>query len=138
MPHAARAAAAGRGNRNVSATGFGGLAGCRHGVAALADEPGSLVAAFAAFHLAQGAAEVHICLDRPNPEAQDLLQGCRGLSPCGGRGWLGLQRGRRAARAASGAAEVPCQPDPRRDRARLADPPRHRRACPAGAWYWGW
>lgn len=70
------------------------------GVAALADEPGSLVAAFAAFHLAQGAAEVHICLDRPNPEAQDLLQGVPGvfLHAAGADGWAFNGGGARPAR----------------------------------------
>jgi hypothetical protein len=39
------------------------------------DEPAPLVAAFAAHYLSIGASEVHIFLDRPDPEAQALLAG---------------------------------------------------------------
>ncbi|TKD21335.1 hypothetical protein FBT96_09580 [Rhodobacter capsulatus] len=48
------------------------------GVVSMVDEPGPLVAAFVGHHLALGAAEVHVCLDRPNPEARDLLAGVPG------------------------------------------------------------
>ncbi|MDD8022322.1 MAG: glycosyltransferase family 2 protein [Paracoccaceae bacterium] len=59
------------------------------GVAALVDEPAALVAAFVAYHLDLGASEVHILLDRPNPEAQDLLAGVPGafLHQAGEDGW---------------------------------------------------
>ncbi|MFT3689877.1 glycosyltransferase family 2 protein [Paenirhodobacter sp.] len=70
------------------------------GVVALADEPGALIAAFAGWHLAQGAAEVHICLDRPNPEARDLLTGVPGVFLCeaGEDGWAFNGVGHRPAR----------------------------------------
>lgn len=70
------------------------------GVVALADEPGSLIAGFAGWHLAQGAAEVHICLDRPNPEARDLLAGVPGvvLHAAGEDGWAFNGVGARPAR----------------------------------------
>ena len=61
----------------------------RWGVVALADEPAALIAAFVAHHLDLGADEVHICLDRPNPEARDLLAGVPGavLHDAGEDGW---------------------------------------------------
>lgn len=67
------------------------------GVAALADEPGVLVAAFVTHHLEQGAAEVHVCLDRPNEEARDLLAGVPGavLHAAGEDGWAFNGLGRR-------------------------------------------
>ncbi|SOC10049.1 glycosyl transferase family 2 [Rhodobacter sp. JA431] len=48
-------------------------------VVAMADEPASLLAAWAGHHLEMGAAEVHLCLDRPNPEAVALLSGGKGV-----------------------------------------------------------
>ena len=42
-------------------------------VVATVDEPAALVVAFALHHLNIGAAEVHIFLDGPNPEAQEAL-----------------------------------------------------------------
>lgn len=59
------------------------------GVVALADEPGALIAAFVGHHLELGAAEVHVCLDRPNEEARDLLAGVPGavLHAAGEDGW---------------------------------------------------
>ncbi|MCA0042646.1 glycosyltransferase family 2 protein [Celeribacter litoreus] len=42
-------------------------------IAAMVDEPATLVAAFARHHLALGAKEVHLYLDRPNPEIADLI-----------------------------------------------------------------
>jgi len=59
------------------------------GVVALADEPGALVAAFVAHHLELGAGAVHVCLDRPNEEAQDLLCSVPGayLHAAGEDGW---------------------------------------------------
>lgn len=43
------------------------------GVVATVDEPATLIAAFAGWHIAQGAAEVHLFFDRPNPEAEALV-----------------------------------------------------------------
>lgn len=43
-------------------------------VVATMDEPPALIAAFVAHHLAQGALEVHVFLDRANPEAEALLR----------------------------------------------------------------
>ena len=59
------------------------------GVAALVDEPAALIAAFAAYHLERGAAQVHLCLDRPNPEARDLLAALPGVvvTESGADGW---------------------------------------------------
>ena len=67
------------------------------GVVALADEPGALVAAFVAHHLELGAGAVHVCLDRPNEEAQDLLAGVPGahLHAAGADGWAFQDVGRR-------------------------------------------
>lgn len=85
------------------------------GVAALADEPGSLIAAFAHWHLTQGAAEVHICLDRPNPEARDLLAAVPGvfLSEAGADGWafngVGTRPGRHLGRQKYHASRVLAQ-----------------------------
>lgn len=61
----------------------------RWGVAALVDEPGALVAAFAGYYLDLGASEVHVMLDRPNEEARDLLSGVKGaiLTEAGEDGW---------------------------------------------------
>ncbi|MDB5659238.1 MAG: hypothetical protein JWS10_1853 [Cypionkella sp.] len=42
-------------------------------VVTTADEPAALVATFAAHHLAQGAAAVHVFLDQPDPEAEAML-----------------------------------------------------------------
>ena len=59
------------------------------GVVATVDEPPALVAAFVAHHLAAGAREVHVFLDRPNPEAEALLAGVEGchLHQSGEDGW---------------------------------------------------
>lgn len=59
------------------------------GVVAMADEPAALLAAWAGYHLDLGAAEVHLCLDRPNPAVQDLLAGVPGvqLHLDGADGW---------------------------------------------------
>lgn len=67
------------------------------GVVAMVDEPAPLVAAFVGHHLGLGAAEVHVCLDRPNPAAQDLLAGVPGavLHADGADGWRYRDFGRR-------------------------------------------
>ncbi len=44
------------------------------GTVTLADEPPGLLLAFAAHHVAMGASEVHIFLDRPDPATATLLQ----------------------------------------------------------------
>lgn len=67
------------------------------GVVALVDEPAVLLAAQAAHHLAAGAAEVHLWLDRPDPEAADLLGAMAGvhLHHAGEDGWAFQGGGRR-------------------------------------------
>ncbi|AVW92078.1 glycosyltransferase family 2 protein [Celeribacter baekdonensis] len=69
-------------------------------IAALADEPAPLIAAFARHHLAIGAREVHIFLDRPNPEAEALLHGLEGciLATCDQTYWDKVNNGRRPER----------------------------------------
>lgn len=59
------------------------------GIAMMADEPAALVAAWVGHHLELGASEVHVCLDRPNPEVHDLLSGVPGavLHDDGEDGW---------------------------------------------------
>ena len=47
----------------------------RWGVVATVDEPAALLAAWVAHHLAIGASELHLFLDRPNPEVELLLTG---------------------------------------------------------------
>ena len=61
----------------------------RWGVVATIDEPAALVAAFVAHHLAVGAEEINVFLDRPNPEAEALLAGVEGvrLRHSGDDGW---------------------------------------------------
>lgn len=67
------------------------------GIAALVDEPGVLVAAFVTHHLELGAGAVHVCLDRPNEEARDLLAGVPGahLHAAGEDGWAFQGLGKR-------------------------------------------
>lgn len=69
-------------------------------IAALADEPAPLIAAFVRHHLAIGAREVHIFLDRPNPEAEALLDGLEGciLTLCDQAYWERVNHGRRPGR----------------------------------------
>jgi hypothetical protein len=59
------------------------------GVVSTVDEPAPLVAAFVAHHLAAGAREVHVFLDRPNPEAEALLADVAGahVHQSGEDGW---------------------------------------------------
>ncbi|KEP69543.1 hypothetical protein DL1_03575 [Thioclava dalianensis] len=70
------------------------------GVVSTIDEPSPLVAAFVAHHLAVGAREVHVFLDRPNPEAEALLDGVEGafVHHCGEDGWARGWRNKRPAR----------------------------------------
>ncbi len=49
-------------------------------VAAMVDEPAPLVAAFARHHLAIGAREVHLYLDRPNPDVAEMIGPRPGLT----------------------------------------------------------
>ncbi|MGO4852572.1 glycosyltransferase family 2 protein [Phaeovulum sp. W22_SRMD_FR3] len=72
----------------------------RWGVVATMDEPAVLIAAWAAHHLSIGAEEVHICLDRPNPEAEALLAGMPGchLHADGEDGWAGAWKRKRPIR----------------------------------------
>ena len=67
------------------------------GVVAMADEPAALLAAWAGYHLDLGACEVHLCLDRPNAEAQQILAAVPGvhLHLDGGDGWAFQNVGRR-------------------------------------------
>lgn len=69
-------------------------------IAALADEPAPLVAAFARHHLAIGAREVHIFLDTPNPDTVALLAGLEGcfLTICDQAYWDNVGGGRRPER----------------------------------------
>ncbi|AJE48586.1 glycosyltransferase family 2 protein [Celeribacter indicus] len=69
-------------------------------VVALVDEPAPLVAAFARHHLALGASEVHLFLDRPDPEADRLLSGLSGcrLTVLDQAFWDATNRGRRPER----------------------------------------
>jgi hypothetical protein len=62
-------------------------------VVATVDEPAALVAAFAAHHLAQGASEVFLFLDRPDAEAERLLAqlpNCH-VTVCDDAYWLNLR-----------------------------------------------
>jgi hypothetical protein len=72
----------------------------RWGVVATMDEPAQLVAAWAAHHLAIGASEVWIFLDRPNPGAEALLAGIEGvyLHRSGDDGWARAWKQKRPAR----------------------------------------
>lgn len=58
-------------------------------IVATVDEPAPLVAAFVAHHLNEGAREVHLFLDKPDPETAGLLRtmkGCR-LTRCNKDHW---------------------------------------------------
>ncbi len=68
----------------------------RWGIVATVDEPAALLAAWVAHHLALGASELHLFFDRPNPEAEALLDGIDGviLHHSGEDGWQG-KRGKR-------------------------------------------
>lgn len=63
----------------------------RWGIVATVDEPAALLGAWVAHHLAIGADELHLFLDRPNPEAEALLGGIAGvvLHHSGEDGWKG-------------------------------------------------
>ncbi len=64
-------------------------------VVATVDEPSALIAAFVAHHLAAGAAEVHVFLDRENPEALALLADVPGcfVTLCDEAYWAASTRG---------------------------------------------
>lgn len=70
------------------------------GVVATVDEPAQLVAAFVAHHLDQGAAEVHVFLDRPDAEAEALLADLPGVfvTACDAAYWQRSARGQRPPR----------------------------------------
>lgn len=72
----------------------------RWGVTATIDEPSALTAAFVAHHLAVGAAEVHVFLDRPNPATEALLAGIAGVvvHHDGEDGWTHAWRNKRPER----------------------------------------
>ena len=63
-------------------------------VVATVDEPAALVAAFAAHHLAQGAASVHVFLDQPDAEAQRMLSGLPGceVTVCDAGYWAASEK----------------------------------------------
>lgn len=63
-------------------------------VVATVDEPAPLIISFAAHYLALGAAEVHLFLDRPNPEAEAALAGLPRLhlTVCDAAYWAQLGR----------------------------------------------
>lgn len=69
-------------------------------VVATVDEPAPLVAAFAAHHLNEGAASVHLFLDSPDPETEALLRGLPGchVTLCDASHWQGPGGGRRPRR----------------------------------------
>ncbi|MBV7377708.1 glycosyltransferase family 2 protein [Maritimibacter dapengensis] len=49
------------------------------GIVATVDEPAPLIIAFAGWHLAQGASEIHLYFDRPNPEAEAVVASLPGV-----------------------------------------------------------
>lgn len=69
-------------------------------VAALGDEPAQLIAAFARHHRAIGAAEVHVFLDRPNPELMTMIGDHDGIfiTTCDQDYWNRVNRGKRPER----------------------------------------
>ena len=52
--------------------------GASWAVVATVDEPAPLVAAFVAHHLNEGAREVHLFLDKPDPETVALIRDMKG------------------------------------------------------------
>lgn len=69
-------------------------------VAALGDEPAPLIAAFARHHRAIGASEVHIFLDRPNPDVAGMIGDREGIfiTTCDQAYWDRENRGKRPER----------------------------------------
>jgi len=67
------------------------------GIVATVDEPPQLVVAFAAHHLALGASEIHLYLDRPDADAQRLLATLAGVrvTVCDDAYWADNPPGRR-------------------------------------------
>lgn len=70
------------------------------GVVATVDEPAPLVAAFAGWHVAQGASEVHLYFDTPDPEAEALVSSLPGVhvTNCDSRYWDAAHGGNRRGR----------------------------------------
>lgn len=68
-------------------------------VVATVDEPAVLVAAFARHHLAIGASEVHLYLDRPHPDLPALIAGLKGcfVTHCDAAYWANSSFGKRPA-----------------------------------------
>ena len=68
-------------------------------VVATVDEPAALVVAFAAHHLAQGAASVHVFLDQPDAEAAVMLANLPGcaVTVCDAAYWAASRKGSRPA-----------------------------------------
>jgi hypothetical protein len=68
-------------------------------VVATVDEPAVLIAAFARHHLAVGASEIHLFLDRPHPELPRLIEGLQGcfVTLCDDNYWAGSTFGKRPA-----------------------------------------
>lgn len=69
------------------------------GIVMTADEPVDLLAANAAWHLATGASEVHVYLDRPDDASGDvlkLLKGCK-VTWCTDLHWAAVNKGTRPA-----------------------------------------
>ncbi len=69
-------------------------------VVATVDEPAPLVAAFVTHHLNEGAQAVHVFLDRPDPETEQVLRPIKGclLTICDAAHWQGRGGGRRPRR----------------------------------------
>lgn len=69
-------------------------------VVATVDEPAPLVAAFVAHHLNQGASEVHLFLDGPDPQTVALMRDVKGcvLTRCLKEHWQAHNAGRRPLR----------------------------------------
>lgn len=67
------------------------------GIVATVDEPAQLLVAFAAYHLAIGAAQLHIYFDNPNPEAEAALASLPRLSLtlCDEAHWARSNNGKR-------------------------------------------
>lgn len=66
------------------------------GVVATVDEPTALVVAFAAWHRAIGAREIHLYLDRPDPETEAALAALEGVfvTRCDAAYWAASPAGR--------------------------------------------
>lgn len=67
------------------------------GIVATVDEPPELIAAFCAWHLAQGASEIRLYFDRPNPEARAMIGHLPGviITDCDADYWAASVKGQR-------------------------------------------